>query len=139
MNQANAKFYTKMGDISGFPGPSDLIIFVEESGLDLGVGSAMDGWLQIDNAYGGTPGTYSGTANFPDVPGAYHRWGCGLSFADGHSEIHNWQTAVLKIPVSAHMSPPGNYSPSTGLAVGNPTGPTAGDWQWFTSRCAAHR
>jgi prepilin-type N-terminal cleavage/methylation domain-containing protein len=139
MNQAYAKFYTKMSEISGFPGPSDLIIFLEENGLDLGTGSAMDGWLQIDNDYGPTPGTYSGSANFPDVPGSYHKWGCGMSFADGHSEIHKWVTAVLKIPVTAHMSPPPNYSSSTGLLVGNPTGPTAADWLWFTSRCAAHR
>jgi prepilin-type N-terminal cleavage/methylation domain-containing protein len=137
MNQAYAKFYTKMGDIVGFPGPSDLIIFVEESGLDLGTGSGMDGWLQIDNAFNATPGTYT-QAHFPDVPGAYHKWGCGMSFADGHSEIHVWRNSALKIPVSYNMAMPANYSSGSGILVGNATGPTAGDWYWFTSRCAAH-
>ena len=138
MNQANAKFYTKTSDIAGYPGPSDLIIFTEESGLDLGTASSMDGWLQVDNDFSATPGSYAGTANFPDVPGAYHKWSCGMSFADGHSEMHKWLTSILKIPVTAHMSPPANYASATGLAVGNPSGSTAGDWYWFTSRCAAH-
>jgi prepilin-type N-terminal cleavage/methylation domain-containing protein len=138
MDQANAKFYTKMGEIVGAPGPSDLIVFVEESGLDLSTSSAMDGWLQVDNAYGSTPGTYTGQAHFPDVPGAYHKWGCGMSFADGHAEVHVWHDAVLKITVSAHMPTPANWASTTGLTVGNPAGPTANDWRWFSSHCAAH-
>ena len=136
MNQVNAKFYSKLGDITGFPGPSDLIIFCEESGLDLGTASMMDGWMQIDNDYNSTIGSYSGVAHFPDVPGAYHKWGCGMSFADGHAEVHKWLTSILKIPVSANMNPPANYSSGTGITVGAPVGSTATDWQWFTSRCA---
>ncbi|HTB83289.1 MAG TPA: prepilin-type N-terminal cleavage/methylation domain-containing protein [Candidatus Sulfotelmatobacter sp.] len=135
INQANAKFYTKLGDITGFPGPSDLIIFTEESGLDLGTPSAMDGWLQVDNDFAAGSG-YAGLAHFPDVPGAYHKWGCGMSFADGHAEVHKWLTSVLKIPVSAHMGL-GNWSSPNGISVGAPVGPTATDWQWFTSRCAS--
>ena len=93
----------------------------------------MDGWLQVNNAYGATPGAYTGSATFPDVPGAYHLWGCGMSFVDGHSEIHKWVTSALQIPV--------NY----GLAVQNvaagglpPSPKVNADWQWFTSHCAAH-
>jgi prepilin-type N-terminal cleavage/methylation domain-containing protein/prepilin-type processing-associated H-X9-DG protein len=26
----------------------------------------------------------------PDGPGTYHNFGCGVAFADGHSEIHKW-------------------------------------------------
>jgi prepilin-type N-terminal cleavage/methylation domain-containing protein len=132
--QSYAKTYTKMANVTGFPGPSDLIIFVEESGIDLSSASAMDGWLQVNNAYGATAGTYSGQASFPDVPGAYHKWGCGLSFADGHSEIHKWQNPGLKINVFANMP----ALTTSGLIIGNATGPTAVDWQWFTSRCAGH-
>jgi prepilin-type N-terminal cleavage/methylation domain-containing protein len=127
----NAKIYYKMSDITGFPGPSDLIVLCEESGYDLGASVGMDGYLQINNAYGPTVGTYTGQATFPDVPGAYHKWGCGICFADGHSEIHRWLNSQLQIQVTAHM-------PYNGIiTVGNPTGGTAGDWQWFTSRCAA--
>jgi prepilin-type N-terminal cleavage/methylation domain-containing protein len=133
--QSYAKTYQKMGDISGFPGPSDLIIFLEECGADLGNSSQMDGWLQVNNAFGATPGTYTGQASFPDVPGAYHKWSCGMSFADGHSEIHKWLDSQLKINVYLDMPGFGN----TGLTVGNPTGSTSADWYWFTSRCAAHQ
>jgi prepilin-type N-terminal cleavage/methylation domain-containing protein len=132
-NQIYAKHYLKTGNISGFPGPSDLIIFLEESGVDLSTtGSRMDGWLQVDNAYNST-GSYAPVATFPDVPGAYHKWGCGMSFADGHSEIHRWLNSALKINVIKNMPGLG----SSGLPAGNPTGPTATDWLWFTSHCAA--
>jgi len=136
-NQANAKFYVKSGDIVGSLGPSGLIVLAEESGLDLSSPSGMDGWMQIDNDYASTLGSYAGVAHFPDVPGAYHRWGGGISYADGHAEIHKWLGSILRIPVTAHMGLPGNYSISTGLQVGSPTGPAATDWQWFTSHCAA--
>ncbi len=128
--QSNAKTYAKLGNIAGFPGSSDMIIFVEES-----MSSLNDGYLQINNAYAATAGTYSGQATFPDVPGSYHKWSCGMSFADGHSEIHKWQTSVLKIPTVYN-----NVGVNNGgnVIAGNPTGPTATDWQWFTSRCAAH-
>jgi prepilin-type N-terminal cleavage/methylation domain-containing protein len=128
----NAKVYYKVSDIAGFPGPSDMIVLLEESGYDLGSSSRMDGYLQVNNAYGGTAGSYTGQASFPDVPGAYHRWGCGMCFADGHSEVHKWLNSQLKIQVTANMTYNGI------ITVGNPTGSTSGDWQWFTSRCAAH-
>ena len=129
----NAKVYYKISDITGFPGPSDMIVLLEESGYDLAASSSgMDGYLQVNNAYGATVGTYSGQAIFPDVPGAYHKWGCGMCFADGHSEVHKWLNSQLKIQVSANMA----YNGS--IVVGSATGSTAGDWQWFTSRCASH-
>jgi prepilin-type N-terminal cleavage/methylation domain-containing protein len=126
-NEAYAKSYIKMSDINGSPGPSDLIIFLEENMCSLN-----DGYLQVDNDYGATAGTYSGSASFPDVPGSYHKWSCGISFADGHSEMHKWLNSTLKIPVAY------NYT-ANDIAVGNPNGPNAGDWQWFTSHCAAHK
>jgi prepilin-type N-terminal cleavage/methylation domain-containing protein len=131
----NAKLYKKVSEAVGFPGPSDLIVFLEECGCDLGNSIGMDGYLQVNNAYGGTPGSYVGQANFPDVPGSYHKWGCGLSFADGHSEIHKWVNPKLQIHVTKNMPSFGN----SGVVVGNTTGSTAQDWQWFTSRCAAHK
>ena len=131
----NAKIYKKLSDANGSLGSSDLIVFLEESGVDLGNSVGVDGYLQINNAYSGTAGTYTGSATFPDVPGGgYHKWTCGMSFADGHSESHKWQNSALKITVSKNMPTFG----TTGVTAGNPTGPTATDWQWFTSHCAAH-
>ena len=35
-----------------------------------------------------------------DFPAAYHNGAAGLSFADGHSEIHQWKGNTIKIPVT---------------------------------------
>ena len=36
------------------------------------------------------------TAQIIDFPASYHNGACGLSFADGHSEIHKWQGSTIK-------------------------------------------
>jgi prepilin-type N-terminal cleavage/methylation domain-containing protein len=85
------RVYVKESDIT-CPTPSDLFIFAEESMLSLN-----DGYLQV----------FSGSsAVYPDLPGSYHYWGCGFSFADGHASIRNWLTPALKLPVTykARMS-----------------------------------
>ncbi len=128
-NQAYAKFYNKMSDVTINPGPSDLIVFIEEN-----ICSLNDGWLQVDNAFTATPGQYAATASFPDVPGSYHKWGTAAAMADGHSEYHKWMFPQIKVPV-VH----GYTSGPAGIIVGNPNGATAGDWYWFTSHCAAHK
>ena len=138
--QQYAATYSKLGQLNASMSPSDLIVFTEESGVDLSTSIGMDGWLQVNNDYSSTPGTYAAQAYFPDIPGAYHKWNCGMSFADGHSEAHKWLTSILKIPVTTHMLLPSNVSNGTGLTVGSPYGPNGGaDWQWFTSHCAAHQ
>ena len=35
----------------------------------------------------------------PDVPASYHGGSGGLSFADGHSEIHKWTAAWITQPI----------------------------------------
>ena len=134
VGQTYAKNYLKMGQITGNPGPSDLIVFLEENGVALSGSGGMDGYLQINPAYNSTGG-YDGQANFPDIPGSYHKWSCGMSFADGHSEIHKWFNPGLKINVTKNMTSFGN----TGLSVGSATGSTAEDWRWFTSHCAGRK
>jgi prepilin-type N-terminal cleavage/methylation domain-containing protein len=126
-NQVYAKSYLRLTDITINPGPSDLIVFLEEN-----ICSLNDGYLQVDNAFSSTAGTYSGQAMFPDVPGSYHKWACGVSFVDGHTEIHKWVNAALQIPVAFNVT-------RNNVNSGNPSGPTATDWYWFTSHCAAHK
>jgi len=129
-DQVNAKHYLRSSDITFNPGASDLIVFIEESMCTL-----QDGYLQVENAYGPTPGTYTGQAAFPDLPGSYHKWGTGVSFADGHTEYHKWLFPQIKVPVNYGYRLTGNPA----VLVGNPNGATAGDWQWFSSRCAGHK
>jgi prepilin-type N-terminal cleavage/methylation domain-containing protein/prepilin-type processing-associated H-X9-DG protein len=38
------------------------------------------------------------SAQIIDYPASYHNGACGLSFADGHSEIHKWIGAGIKKP-----------------------------------------
>src|SRR6185436_16595357 len=82
---STAKAYIKVTEITAAPGPTEAFVFLEEN-----MCSMNDGFLQVN----------SGTPVFPDVPGSYHKWNCGFSFADGHAEIHKWVTTVLKVPVS---------------------------------------
>jgi prepilin-type N-terminal cleavage/methylation domain-containing protein len=110
---AAAKAYIKVAEILNCPGPSDTFVFCEEN-----MCSMNDGYLQIDS---GPPRTY----DFPDVPGSYHVWNCGFSFADGHAAMRKWQTSVLRIPVS--------YGFRTASIS---TGPNNADWIWFTTHAA---
>ena len=127
-NQAFALNYLKMSNITGDPGSSDLIVFLEESMLTMN-----DGWLQVNNAFkDNTPGNYENAAYYPDLPGSYHTWGCGISFADGHSQIRIWKDAALKKVLKQGVT-------DNNIPTGNPTGATASDWRWFTSHCAAHK
>jgi prepilin-type N-terminal cleavage/methylation domain-containing protein len=129
----NAKIYSKVTDAYGALGASDLLVFLEENGCDLGNASGMDGYLEVNNAYGSTAGSYSGSATFPDVPGSYHKWGVGVCYADGHAEVHHWVTSVLKLPVTYGCS--GQNIAAGGLP---PSPKVNADWYWFTSHCAVH-
>src|SRR5262249_27896667 len=120
-DQVNAKTYVKSTDITFNPGASDLIVFIEEN-----MATLNDGYLQVENAYGSAPGSLTGTAAFPDLPGSYHRWGTGVSFADGHAEYHKWLFPQVKVPVTYGFRLTGTVA----VTVGNPNGPTAGDWYW---------
>ena len=103
--------YKKASDILRCPGPSQSFVFCEEN-----MCSMNDGYLQVNN----------GSAIFPDVPGSFHVWNCGFSFADGHAEQRKWATSVLKIAVRFNF---------TQNNVGAGTAQNA-DWRWFTERAA---
>ena len=129
----DALAYVKLTDIRSSPGPSDIIVFLEEHPNSLLGNGVYDGYLQVDSSP--TDG-----GSFPDVPGSMHRWNCGMSFADGHVEMHKWLQAgaetstrisTLHIPVV----PQGNtISTATPSLV--ELGSTGYDWVWFTQHCA---
>lgn len=88
--------------------PVDAWIFCDETMYTLN-----DGFLQID----------SKNADWPDVPAAYLGNRNEFSFADGHSEVHKWQTGTLKnCPYKYGVI--GTYWPA-----GNTLN---ADWIWFT-------
>jgi len=45
------------------------------------------------------------TAKIVDYPASYHHGASGLSFADGHSEIHHWKGSTIKPPVTGRYLP----------------------------------
>jgi prepilin-type N-terminal cleavage/methylation domain-containing protein len=107
---AGYRAFTKASDLQTCPGPSLAFVFCEEN-----MCSMNDGYLQVNNS----------AAIFPDVPGSYHVWQCGFSFADGHAEIHNWTTPVLKLAVRSGYT-----------AASLSTTPNNVDWRWFTERAS---
>jgi len=92
------------------PTPASAFIFLDEH-----PGSINDGFFQVSSA----------EPIFPDVPASYMEGGCGFSFADGHGEIHQWQTTNLMIPVL--------YGVSIHEAISRSSNP---DWLWFTTHAA---
>jgi prepilin-type N-terminal cleavage/methylation domain-containing protein/prepilin-type processing-associated H-X9-DG protein len=67
------------------------------------------------------------TAYIVGYPGSSHNGACGLSFADGHSEIHPWRGSKIKPPVS--RSPPGQIL----ILPGGAAGDSWRDISWWAS------
>lgn len=61
--------------------------------------------------------------SFCDVPASYHNGACGIAYADGHSEIHEWLQFTTKPPVRYI-----NYT-AMDAAMGNDR-----DFAWFQAR-----
>jgi len=80
--------------MNGFttPGTSMSYVFLDEhpDWID-------DAQFYIDPAE--TNGLDAGSTGFTEVPGSYHNNGCGISFADGHAEIHRWLDSRILLPV----------------------------------------
>jgi prepilin-type processing-associated H-X9-DG protein len=58
------------------PGPADAIVFIDERS-----DSIDDGYFAIDMV----------TDQLPNLPAGYHGGCSGVTFADGHAEIHKWR------------------------------------------------
>ena len=77
-----AKLYFKQSDLAN-PGPVRIFVFLDmrEDSIDIGnFATRMSGYPDQPAQYG-----------FYDLPGFYHNYACGFSFADGHSEIRRWR------------------------------------------------
>jgi len=109
--------YAKEADLVNPLPPSMAFIFCDEH-----PGSIGDGYLEVNSLTGG----------FPDVPAAYLGGACGFSFADGHAEMHKWQTSALTTLFDVAIV--------AGKSVHTPIVPGGDlnlDWIWFSKRSAA--
>ena len=72
--------YSRLSDITD-PSPSMLWVLLDEH-----PDSINDGGFAVSMAKSTT---------WVDVPANYHNGACGLSFADGHAEIHKWISGTI--------------------------------------------
>jgi prepilin-type N-terminal cleavage/methylation domain-containing protein len=81
-------FAKKMGDLAR-PGPSDSWVFTDEhpDAID-------DNILYVD------PTLTDGFGQFTELPSSDHNGADGISFADGHAEIHKWRDGRTIKPVT---------------------------------------
>jgi len=66
------------------PSPADAIVFIDERS-----DSIDDGYFAIDMV----------TAQLPNLPAGYHGGSSGITFADGHAEIHKWRDSRTLPPL----------------------------------------
>jgi prepilin-type N-terminal cleavage/methylation domain-containing protein/prepilin-type processing-associated H-X9-DG protein len=77
----NYRQFLKSGQI---PSPADLFVMLDEQG-----DSINDGYLETNPD--------PTTTAWDDLPGSYHDGGCGVAFADGHSEVHKFKSRICTI------------------------------------------
>jgi prepilin-type N-terminal cleavage/methylation domain-containing protein/prepilin-type processing-associated H-X9-DG protein len=98
------------------PGPSSTWVFIDERADTLN-----DGFFYVDMG-----GMFNAAATLiGDFPASYHAGGGGLSFADGHSEIHRW--------IDPRTTPPINPA---GMSYGQ-LSPNNKDMAWLMPRSTA--
>jgi prepilin-type N-terminal cleavage/methylation domain-containing protein len=86
---------TKITDLN-LPGPANTWVFLDEH-----PDSINDGQFHFDPGYQLTSGCY-----WRDMPASYHNGACGISFADGRSEIHRWMETGRKNPATGRFVAP---------------------------------
>jgi prepilin-type N-terminal cleavage/methylation domain-containing protein/prepilin-type processing-associated H-X9-DG protein len=119
--QGRYRSMSKLGDITD-PGPSSVYILLDEH--ENSINDAHFDPFENLTRYANNP--------WLDAVSGRHGNACGISFADGHSEIHKWKTAGLnKNQKSADGSTPRPYPNLTFI------GPAAlSDYQWMTNHIA---
>ncbi len=83
------RVFVKEADMQ-VPGPSGSFVLLDER-----EDSINDGYFVVD-MNGFKEGDPSGMKKLVDYPASYHNGAAGFAFADGHSEIHKWQSAELR-------------------------------------------
>src|SRR5579862_2277061 len=75
--------------------PSESWVFINEH-----PDSIDDGIFYVD------PKSANGNGTLIELPSSYLGGGCGISFADGHAEVHQWKTGAFIVPVKYTRYPP---------------------------------
>ncbi len=94
-----ASQFQVFGKLSGIKIPVKTWVLVDEH-----PDSINDAACAVQMAWPALPGTM-GDIRIIDYPASYHSGACGLSYADGHSEIHKWKGGAIKPPVTGQLIP----------------------------------
>jgi prepilin-type N-terminal cleavage/methylation domain-containing protein/prepilin-type processing-associated H-X9-DG protein len=92
-NISDLQVYKKDTDMI-HPGPADLWVFIDENPQSINDGSFICEPVCPDND----------PPQWIDCPASYDNHGCGISFADGHAELHVWRDSTVTYEWSATIS-----------------------------------
>ncbi|HEY5913085.1 MAG TPA: type II secretion system protein [Verrucomicrobiae bacterium] len=87
------------GKLSAIKLPAKTWVLVDEH-----PDSINDAACAVKMAWPALAGTM-GDIRIIDYPASYHNGACGLSYADGHSEIHKWKGSAIKLKVTGVLVP----------------------------------
>jgi prepilin-type N-terminal cleavage/methylation domain-containing protein/prepilin-type processing-associated H-X9-DG protein len=122
--QQNSARYRTVGKISdiGNPGPSDIYILLDEH--ENSINDAHFFPFADLNRFNRNP--------WLDAVSGRHGNACGISFADGHSEIHKWRTSGLSKTIkSSDGSTPRPYPDLPFIGASDES-----DYRWMTNHIA---
>lgn len=104
------------------PGPAMSWVFTDEH----------PDWIDDAQLYV-NPGETNGVGEFTEVPGTFHNNACGISFADGHTEIHKWLDSRIQL-----QSLPVTYVYQNGRQITFSAGSPSPDLAWMAQRTPYH-
>jgi prepilin-type processing-associated H-X9-DG protein len=107
--------YAKSGSIRN---AGETFVFIEEH-----PNSINDGAFAVRMYLDST----DGAAQIIDFPASFHAGACGMSFADGHAEIHKWKGKAIQPPVDASKA-------SRSVPAAIPAGDSVEDVRWLSQR-----
>jgi hypothetical protein len=109
--------YSKLSDLNSTltsPGPTKTFVFIDEREDCINWGNFLTDMSGYPTRLSPSiPALYQWNE---DLPASYHHRACGLSFADGHSEIHRWLEASTMPPLASGILAGGKGSGQTWLA-----------------------
>jgi prepilin-type N-terminal cleavage/methylation domain-containing protein/prepilin-type processing-associated H-X9-DG protein len=113
--------YFKLSDLNSMksaPGPAKTFVFLDEREDCINWGNFMTDMSGAETLSSGvSPSAYEWNE---DLPASYHNNAGGLSFADGHSEIHRWRDPRTMPPISLGALSGGKGSGQQWLAPYSP-------------------
>ena len=84
-NQDKVAYFPKSTSI---PKPTSLYVFMDENDVTINDSSLLvRTFANLDSSF---TAITTGSLNMADWPATYHAGSAGMSFADGHAELHHW-------------------------------------------------